>query len=617
MLSKKQLRGLIDTHKSRAHYERREFDRWRSWYTSSSWQEDGDLPQGAGADSAADDIHFETNYPYAFVDTMVANICPSNPRITVNPRREEFQGPAKYREALVNDLFHRVDAHRVLWRASTMGSIYPRSFVKTVWNFNKSSADYVVVDPRYVWFDLSSDRWEDIRYLIEVTVVTRADFNERIRKINPDTGEEAGEYDQETAKKAQFGGYPAWLKDQERDQTMLNEATRDVFEWVTVYEIYDFSGEGRYFHCLEDMDEPLFTGELPYRFNRNPFHKVAFNDNLRNSGGLSDIQLIQNALERLNELDTLMLWFAQTSIPITMINTGLVDNPEHIRTQIQNATTPGSIVEVAGKANATITDIIGSTQAPSLSPEFLEARDRAIQVIEFILGIPQYSRGVVGVSDVATEVALADTATRTRNGRRQKEVYDLIGAMAKNAIGLYEEFLPDDRVLPVRLMDSPETLDVTRASMRAREILSARGEDPLDYDYEAVPYSPAENNRLVQLRNLQNFLPVLQQAPNVNQDKLIVKLADMLQINDIIVSKEELAQQQQAAAAAAQQQQMPPEGAAAAPPMDSIASGAMPPGTEMPQIPLPGGGGAGGGQSPLTGFGGAPFDLNPNIPTDQ
>jgi hypothetical protein len=165
-------------------------------------------------------------------------------------------------------------------------------------------------------------------------------------------------------------------------------------------------------------------------------------------------------------------------------------------------------------------------------------------------------------------------------------------------------------------MDSPETLDVTRASMRAREILSARGEDPLDYDYEAVPYSPAENNRLVQPRNLQNFLPILQQAPNVNQDKLIVKLADMLQINDIIVSKEELAQQQQAAAAA-QQQQMPPEGAAAAPPMDSIASGAMPPGTEMPQIPLPGGGGAGGGQSPLTGFGGAPFDLNPNIPTDQ
>lgn len=614
MLSTKQLRGLIDTHKARAHYERQEFDKFRSWYTSSWWGDDSELPQGAGAGIPVEtDLHFETNYPYAFVDTMVANICPSNPKVTVNPRREEFSGPAKYREALINDLFHREDAHRTLWRASTMASIYPRSFVKTVWNFNKGSADYVVIDPRFVWFDLSAERWEDIRYLIEVTVLTRGDFNERIKKVNPETGEETGEYSREVAEKAQFGAYPSWLRDESRDQTMINEATKDVFEWVTVYEIYDFSGEGKFFHCLEDMDDPLFEGELPYRFNRNPFHKVAFNDNLRNSGGLSDVKLIQNALERLNELDTLMLWFAQTSIPITMINTGLVDNPEHIRTQIRDATTPGSIVEVAGKANASIADIIGSTNVPSLSPEFLEARDRAIQVIEFILGIPQYSRGVVGVSDVATEVALADTATRTRNGRRQKEVYDLIGAMAKNAVGLYEEFLPEDRVLPVRLMDTTETLDITRASMRAREILAARGEEPLDYDYEAVPYSPAENNRLVQLRNIQQFLPVLQQAQNVNQEKLIVKLADLLQISDVIVSKEDLQAQQQEAMAAQQQQAMAPGAAAAAPPMDTIASGALPPGSEPQQIPLPGGGGAGGGQSPLTGFGGAPFSLPPEI----
>jgi len=250
---------------------------------------------------------------------MVANICPSNPRITVNPRRSDFSGPAKYREALVNDLFHREGAHRILWRASTMASIYPRSFVKTVWNFNKGSADYVVIDPRFVWFDLSSERWSDIRYLIEVTVLTRGDFNERIKKTDPETGEETGEYSQEVADKAQFGAYPGWLKDENQDRSMINEATKDVFEWVTVYEVYDFSGEGRFFHCLEDLDEPLFVGELPYRFNRNPFHKVSFNDNLRNSGGLSDVKLIQNALERLNELDTLMLWFAQTSIPITMI----------------------------------------------------------------------------------------------------------------------------------------------------------------------------------------------------------------------------------------------------------------------------------------------------------
>ena len=33
-----------------------------------------------------------------------------------------------------------------------------------------------------------------------------------------------------------------------------------------------------------------------------------------------------------------MLWFAQTAIPITMLNSGLVDNPEHIRNQLRTAT---------------------------------------------------------------------------------------------------------------------------------------------------------------------------------------------------------------------------------------------------------------------------------------
>jgi hypothetical protein len=79
-------------------------------------------------------------------------------------------------------------------------------------------------------------------------------------------------------------------------------------------------------------------------------------------------------------------------------------------------------------------------------------------VIEFILGIPQYSRGVVGVADVATEVALADTATRTRNGRRIKMIEDAIDTLAHKVVGLYEEFLPPNTMLPIRLTDSQDVL---------------------------------------------------------------------------------------------------------------------------------------------------------------
>ena len=344
--------------------------------------------------------------------------------------------------------------------------------------------------------------------------------------------------------------------------------------------------------------------------------RETFNDNLENIGGLSDVTLIAPVLERLNELDTLMLWFAQTAIPITMLNTGLVDNPERIRSQLRDATSPGSIVEVAGKSGASMQDIIGHTMTPSLSPEFIASRDRCIQVIEFILGIPQYSRGVVGVSDVATEVALADTATRTRNGRRQQEVYDLISWQAQGIVGLYEEFLADDEILPVRLLPQTEVIEITRASMLAREVLSARGEEPLEYDYLAVPYSPTENNRLVQLRNLSQYFELLSQSPQIDQDRLVRKLTELLQMDDIVKSQEQIDEE----ARMAEQQAQQAQAAAAGPPgggQDTIASGALPPGTEPVMPPLPGGVGEGGGQSPLTGFGGAPFDLDPNIPRNQ
>ena len=612
MLEKKQLRGLIETHRAKSHIEQRRWDRMRSWYTSEASQS-GDRPHGDST-SVDEELSMETNYPYAFVDTMVANISPGNPEVTVNARRRELHEAAKYREALINDTLRRVGGHRTIWRAATMASIYPRAFVKSVWNFRRRSPDFLNVDPRHVWFDMSVTRWEDIRYLIEVTVMTREDFNSRVMGEGKKEGET---YNPIVAEKASFGGYPEWLRDREKDRSLMTEASKEVFEWVTVYEIYDFSGEGHYYHYLDEQDEPLFEGEMPYRFVRNPFHMLTFNDNLSDIGGLSDVQLIQPVLERLNELDTLLLWFAQTSIPITVINTGLVDNPERIRSQLQEATSPGSIVEISGKANASIRDIIGSTTTPGLSPEFIQTRDRCIQVIEFILGIPAYSRGVVGVTDVATEVALADTATRTRNGRRMKEIYDLVSWEAKAITGLSEEFLADDDILPIRLLGKNDVVQITRASMQAREVFAARGEDPLEYDYEAVPYSPTENNRLVQLRNLQQFFPLLAENPIVDQERLLRKLLELLQMEDVSKSAEEIEQEQQQQQMQEQQMaaaaQAMPQGAAVPSEEDTRATGALPPGTEptLPPSPLDGGPIQGGGS--MAGFGGAPFSLPPGI----
>jgi hypothetical protein len=555
--------------------------------------------------TSEDEINFETNYPYAYIDTMIANVCPTNPQVTVFARREALREVAQFREALINDTLKRNKTHQLLWKVATNTALCGRGFFKSIWNFKTETVDFFVVDPRYVFYDLAAPRWEDIRYLIEVTVLTKAEFKRRTKK----KGRKGATYNAKVAEKASFGGYPAWLRDTIRNKSMLNSASKEVYDWVTVYEVYDFEGDGRYYHMLDGIEEPLFDGELPYRYVRNPFTQLIFNDNMLDLGGVSDVKLIASIQERLNEIDTLELWHAHSSTPVLLVNTGLVDNPESLTTALRDANEPGSMVAVMGKANAPLRDLIGQTPTPQFQPSFNHMRDRCTQTVEFILGIPQYSRGVVGVADVATEVALADTATRTRNGRRIKAVEDIVRALGNMVIGLYEEFLHEDTMLPVRLTDSREVLTITREALGVREERSPY-EHPMDFDYDAVPYSPTENHRLVQLQKIQQYMPLLVESPQVDKEKLVVKLLDLLGLSEILLTNQPPTQQMPQAAG------MPP--APGAPQDPSMAGGDLPLGTQEPApIPMPAGGPGSpapaqpgvqsGFQGASQGFKGAPF----------
>ena len=605
MLKPKQVAGIIQTHKEKSKHERVQWDKYRSWYLSEYWKEEGELPSGAG-DAGDEEVNFETNYPYAYVDTMIANVCPTNPQMTVMARQADLRAVAQFREAVINDTLRRNKTHTLLWKQATNAALCGRGFLKTVWNFPRSTVDYYSVDPRFVMYDQAAAKWEDIRYIMEVTVLTKAEFQKRTKPQGPDEG---ALYNPEVAKKARFGGYPSWLRDNVRNKSMINEASKAVYDWVTVYEFYDFEGEGRYYHMLDGVETPLFEGDLPYRYTDNPFVQLVFNDNMVDLGGVSDVRLIASSQERLNEIDTLELWHAAASNPVLLVQTGLVDAPEQIMTALRDANQPGSMVGIPGKANAPLHDLIGHTPTPQFQPSFDKMRDRATHTIEFILGIPQYSRGVVGVADVATEVALADTSTRTRNGRRIKAVEDVIKQLGTNTIGLYEEYLDEDTILPIRLTDSVEVLEVTR------EMLAARSDDseehPMDYDYDAVPFSPTENHRLIQLQKIQQYMELLLQSQQVDQDKLIVKLLQLLGLTDI------LRKEPPTPAAPPGMEAMAGMMGAGAPPDPSMAGGDLPPGVQEPApAPLPvGGPGApsptqnvtAGFQGAAQGFTGAPF----------
>jgi hypothetical protein len=158
----------------------------------------------------------------------------------------------------------------------------------------------------------------------------------------------------------------------------------------------------------------------------------------------------------------------------------------------------------------------------------------------------------------------------------------VVSSLAHRVVGLYEEYLPPDTELPIRLTDSQQVLEVTRETLIARPDRND-SENSLEYDYEAIPYSPTENHRLIQLQKIQQYMPLLLQSPSVDKEKLIIKLLDLLQLQDILAPPPPPGPPQGA---------MPPgmPAAAMAPPSDTISTGALPPGAEVPIGPTPMGG---------------------------
>ena len=539
-LTKIQIRELIKAHRTRGKAEREQWERYLQWYRSEYWG-----PTGTIEDDAQ--VTFETNYPYAFIDSMVSNIVPPNPQVTINARRSDKDEYATYREALANDRLKHGKASDDLRKLATFAAVCGRGFIKAVWRFSKEQTEFRVVHPTNVFFDFTAEKWEDIRYLIEVTTMTKEEFlNNAKQPFDPDKPRGKKRYDPELVERADFGSYPAWLKPAMKAQQIASE----VFQYITVYEVYDFVGQ-KYYHYLDDEQEPLLADDLPYRFVKNPFYMLTLNDSLNGIQGLSDIQLIDKLQQMLNELDTLELRHAQSSIPVTLFHAGMVDSPSDFASNLMEASSPGDAVALYARDGFSIRDIIAQTPTANVLPAFSQMRQRIVQTIEFILGLPQYQRGVIGIADVATEVALADTAIRTRNGRRMQAINDTVIWMVKSIIGLYEEFLDAESRLPVRLTSRSESMLVTRDSLDLqnpnRKVLRV---EPLQYDYDAVPYSPTENSKAMQLKNLTGFMDLFLQSPDVNTRKFIDTLVDLLNIPNILNDEEEVQAQQQAQLAA-------------------------------------------------------------------
>lgn len=534
-----------------------------------------------GALAFDDALTVETNYYFAFADTLVAQVVPPNPQVTIAANRRALEGPAKFREALVNKVFEKERLSEKLWKLVTRGVIWPRCFLKVVWSEERQRPIFRVVNPHYIFFDMNAEDYEDIRYVIEVTPITRADFTKRLKK----KGKKGGFYRTDAVDDVEFGKWPKWLEpdnDWADNPSVAEErpinVVRDEYEWTVIYEVYDFKAK-KFYHFADETERPLMATDLPYEFLTNPYYMLTFNDNLRDLGGMSDAELIFPTVERLNELQSLKMWHAKASIPATVIHEGLVDDPDAFTDAYESIDGPGQAISLSAKPRVSISEVLGHTPVPSLAVEWNSAEDRLESIIEFVLGLPAYARGEVGQSDVATELALTDTATRTRNARRQKAVYNVIAWAARSVVGLFQEFMDEGQHIPARLVDGADEVLINREMMSFPE----KADDPWTYDYAAHPFNASELNDVVQLKQFEVFLPVLLQAAaegHLDQRELYKKLLDLLHMPNLLSDKPPEPQGQGMPGMEGMPPGMPPGGMQAA----GGASPGMPTAAQAPMI---------------------------------
>lgn len=527
---------IIKAHQTRMQRHRKSWARAASMYRSDFYERGSTSSQDPdNFDLDEDGVTVEHNWLYAFVDSMTANICPTNPEVTIRPRRKALKEAAELRTALVNNVLLLEKAHDKMWKLVTRASIFPRAFAKLVWNKRRRRPLIRVINPEFIFFDTTAEEWEDIRYVVEATVITKGEFERRIRRRGRSRSQ-GGLYRTNAAEGVKFGAYPSWLADESKQDGTDTEEEADIsrsgFEWVVVYEYYDLV-ENKFFHYVDTSPVPLYSGDLPYEHLRNPYFLLTFNDNLSDLGGLSDSDLVYSTIERLNEMSSLQLWHNKASIPITLVHEGLLDDPEAFKDGLANVTGPGQALSVTAKQNVGVHDVVGHTPSPSLPINWADSKAELRELAEFVLGLASYQRGSVGHADVATELALSDTAIRTRNARRQKRVYDVIAWLAEGIIGLYAQFLTDgDERIFVRINDSDD--DVRELSPESLG-MGTDNDDPItSYDYEARPFNAEEGNSVTQLKTLVEFLPVFTQSPHVNQQKLIGKLLELLKMPELI-----------------------------------------------------------------------------------
>ena len=538
------LSALIDQHKRYyEEFEKKNFDKARRYYRGEFWSRE----QRRSVANIEETLYCSKNLIYAIADTAISALLGPNPQVAANPRNPKSFDMVPAINGLLEYIF---DTNKLRRRAATAlidAVLCKRGIFKTGWSTRRDMPLVKIVDPSALFFDLTVRDVDDIRYWLEATVVPYSEFRKRV---------ESGQYSAPNINEVQPDRYPRWmLGGRSRSDA---DSIRDAFQWVTVYEYYNREAN-KVQHYVRSIDTVVFEEELEYI----PYSMFSLNQSGVDCLGLSEVQLILNQQETVNDLLTHMKQIVYLMIPRILYDSGRISE-EDLNKAVEAST--GAFVGINpenSEALRTLGTLFYEMPMPQNPVGVKEFTARQEDDAAFISALAEAARGQVTGARTATEMAIIDAQMRTRLATREGHLNTALEDVASKAFYLCRKYMKDEKLIRISGTDRWESINFQTLQ-------------DVDMAFKMVGYNPIRKNPSVVSETMVSLIPFLIQNPDVDVRKLTEEVLQSMGLPPSILLPpqdaamkaqiETMAAQQQALGGAAAKGGPPAEGAAGIPP---------------------------------------------------
>jgi len=490
------LNRLIERHQREFERdEKKQFDRARRFYRGEFWKQSGnsDLAGGGGS------LLCSKNLIYAIADTAISALLGPNPQVAANPRNQQSQevGPA------VNGLMEWIfESNKMRRRAATTlidAVLCKRGIFKTSWSATEDRPVIRVVNPSSLFFDLTVRDVDDIRYWLEADVIPWSTFKARV---------DSGRYKGKKIKDVRPDRYPKWLLDKSTNNDL--SSVRDSFRWVTVWQYHDRE-RNIVQHYNKQADVVLFEDSIDYI----PYSMYSLNQSGVDCRGLSEVQLVLNQQETVNDLLTHWKQIVYLMIPRILYDAGRITE-EDLNKAVESST--GAFVGIAPENSETLRNLatlfyqMPMPEAPMGVKEFVARQE---DDAAFISALAEAARGQVTGARTATEMAIIDAQMRTRLATREGHINEALEDVAAKSFYLCRRFMRKDKMVRV-------------AGNRRWDTVNLDTIRDVEMEFQMVSHNPIRKNPSVLLESLLQMLPFLAQNPHVDVRQLTEEIIDGL-----------------------------------------------------------------------------------------